>query len=98
MAKQRTGKPSPQHVLGELGAAAVELARTARRNNKSLKGSNFYAYRLADLRAKATNTFKQLSSESVGDTTMLAELIETCFSSDAAPDARRDALRERRVR
>lgn len=91
-----TAEQSPQERLTELATAAEELATKARRNRKSLTGSNFYANRLSDLRADATNTFRQLSSASVGDTSTLAELLETSFSPTSAPPARRDAVRELR--
>jgi hypothetical protein len=87
---------SPQERLAELAGAVEGLAKTARRNRQSLSGSNFYANRLADLRADATNIFKQLSSGSIGDTSTLAELLEACFSAKATPAQRRDALRELR--
>lgn len=94
--KSKTSAHSPQAKLIELAGAVEGLVKTARRNNQSLKGSNFYADRLADLRADATNTFKQLASASVGDASTLAELLETCFAATSTPAQRRDALRDLR--
>jgi hypothetical protein len=94
--KKAAPAQSPQAKLIELAGAVESLAKTARRNKQSLSGSNFYADRLADLRADATNTFKQLSSASVGDASTLAELLETCFSPTSTPAQRRDALRDLR--
>jgi len=87
---------TPQVRLIELAQGAEQLAKTARRNGKSLAGASYYANRLSDLRVDATNTFKQLSSASVGDTSTLAELLEICFSAKSTPAQRRDASGELR--
>lgn len=94
--KKKSSALSPQVRLIKLAGAVDALVKTARRNNQSLGGSNFYANRLADLRADAVITFKQLSSASAGDASTLAELIGTCFSATATPAQRRDALRDLR--
>ncbi len=85
---------TPQDSIAELAGQAEEVARTARKHNQSLKGSNFYAEKLAKLRADATNAFRQLAAGPVGDVSVLTELIETSFSPSATREARRDAVRE----
>lgn len=92
--KQR--QHTPQDLIAELAKQAEGIARTARKHNKSLNGSNFYGEKLAELRTDATNAFRQLASGPVGDVSVLTELLETSFSPSAAPEDRRDAVRELR--
>jgi hypothetical protein len=84
----------PQDVIRDLAKQAETVARTARRHRQSLNGSNFYAEKLAALRADATNAFRQLPSPDVGDVSVLTELLDTTFSPSATPIARRDAVRD----
>src|SRR5205814_290948 len=72
---------------------AVEIARKARKHNKSLMGDNHYANKLAELRVDATNCFRDLSGHSTGDITALAELVEQVFSGDTARDHRLENAR-----
>ena len=88
--------PPPQAALLSLIENAIGVVRTARKHGKSLSGANYYADKLADLRAQATIAFGQLSTPSVGDTTALAELMQKVFSTDARPEARLQAARELR--
>lgn len=97
--RTRKGAPNsaegkPQEQLLQLAAKAIEVAKTARRNKRSLTGANFYANRIAELRADATNAFTRLEGRSVGDTSALAELIEKVFSPTASPTERAQALRD----
>ena len=98
MAKKRASSVriprKPQDELIALANNAVQVAKTARRNRKSLSGSNFYADKMAEIRADATNLFERFSSNSVGDTSAVAELMEGVFSGDARPKDRSQALRE----
>ena len=82
-------EPSPQQLLIGYVDAALEYARTAARHSKSLSGANFYANKMADLRADATIAFGRLSGGSVGDTSALAELMQKVFrvGDGNAPDA-----------
>ena len=64
------------------------MERSAKRNRKSLGGNNFYGNKLAEVRADATNAFRELSEHNVGDTSALAELIETCFSPSVTRENR----------
>ena len=70
------------------------VSRIARRHHKSLSGLNFYANKMANMRAEATNEFARLSGKSVGDTSALAELMQTVFSSTASAKSRGEAARE----
>lgn len=89
----RNKRPTPQDLIADLARQAVELARTAKRNNQSLTGNNFYAEKLVQLRTDATIAFRQLESGNVGDVSVFTELLETAFSGSATPERRRDAVR-----
>ncbi len=81
-------------MLCTLIESSLTVAKTARKHNKSLGGSNYYADKLANLRADATNAFGKLATRSVGDTSALAELLQTVFATDAGSAARTQAARE----
>jgi len=83
----------PQERLAYLAEEAVKVAARARKNRKNLAGNNFYAEKLARLRADAANVFRELSAGSVGDASALAEMIENCFSGETEPRQRLDAKR-----
>lgn len=85
---------SPSERLERLAKEAMGTAKKARRNRKSLSGDNFYANKLATLRADATNTFRDLSPTSAGDSSAIAELIETLFSPTSASKSRASAFQE----
>lgn len=95
MPKRKVAKDAvPAEQLQVFIQRAVDIARTARRNGKSLTGDNFYANKLAELRADATNAFRQLTSRSAGDTSALAELIEIVFAAATTAKDRAAAARE----
>lgn len=103
MAKKRSKKKvvkrskqaaSPQERMAALAKDAVACSRTAVRHKKSLSGVNFYADKLAKLRADATIAFTALGDMSLGDTSALAELIEIVFAPTSMPKARAEALRD----
>ena len=96
MASPKRRRPSPQVVIADLAKRAEGIARMARKHNQSLNGSNFYAEKLAELRADATVAFSQLPSGDVGDVSVLTDLLETSFSPSTAPAARRGTIRELR--
>ncbi len=73
---------------------ALDIIRKAKRNRKSLTSDNFYANKLAELRADATNAFRDLSAKPAGDVTAMAELIQSVFSPDTGQTARVAAARE----
>ena len=88
------GRLKPQDLIADLATKAGQLARTAKRHNKLLAGSNFYAEKLVQLRTDATIAFRELQAGDVGDVTALAERVETAFSASATAATRRDAIRE----
>jgi len=96
MARRRIDaqSPNPSAVLAGLAHDALSLTKRARRHRKSLAGDNFYGNKLADLRADATNAFRQLAARSVGDSSALAELVEAVFSASSEREQRLNAVRE----
>lgn len=85
---------SPSSRLEALAQEALQLSKKARRNNKSLAGDNFYGNKLATLRADATNAFGGLASSSVGDSSAIAELIETAFAAKTDKKSRASAVQD----
>jgi hypothetical protein len=85
---------SPSTVLDELTQAALAIVRKASKHRKSLAGDNFYGNKLAQLRADAANAFSEMSANSSGDTSAIAELIDVSFSSETAKAQRLAAMRE----
>lgn len=84
---------SPSERLERLAQDAMGTAKKAKRYRKNLSGDNFYANKLATLRADATNAFRDLAPMSAGDSAVIAELIETVFSA-TADSKRNSALQE----
>lgn len=80
--------------LEGLAREAIACVKKARKHRSNLCGDNFYANKLATLRADATNVYRALIADSAGDASAIAELIETVFSASATSNARRDAYRE----
>jgi hypothetical protein len=85
---------SPSVELEELAQTAWEVAKKAVKHRKSLSGDNFYGNKLAELRANATNAFAEMSANSLGDTSAIAELIEAVFSASTPKQDRQAAVRE----
>jgi hypothetical protein len=71
----------PSLRLERLVRDALDVARKAKRYRNSLNGDNFYANKLASLRADATNAFRELAFSNAGDTSALAEMIENVFAA-----------------
>lgn len=94
MPNAKGSRLSPSEALENLARAAVDVAKKARRNHKSLEGDNFYANKLATLRADATNSFRSLNSGGPGDSSAIAELMETVFAPLTHPKVRTKALQE----
>lgn len=88
------GDDSSTGRLEALAQLALYLAKKARKHRQNLAKDNFYGNKLAELRADAANAFRELSSQSVGDTTALAELSETAFAAQTTASARLTAVRE----
>lgn len=95
VAKRRNADDgAPETILEALSQQAVHVAKKARKHRKNLAGDTFYGNKLAELRADAVNVFRELSSQSVGDTTALAELIESVFSTTTTASERLESARE----
>lgn len=84
----------PSEGLESLARAALDVAKKARRNKKNLAGDNFYGNKIAALRADATNAFRALAAASVGDSSALAELMESVFSASTRGKERLAAYRQ----
>ena len=69
---------------------ALELTKKAKRHKMNLSGDNFYAQKFATLRAEATNLFTELTGNSVGDVSAIAEMIGHVFSPITSPKSRRN--------
>ncbi len=89
---RRVDRPTAE--LESLTSQALSVARKAKRHRQNLTNDNFYGNKLATLRADATNCFRDLSSQSAGDTAALAELLQTVFSPTTHPKDRQKAARE----
>lgn len=85
---------SPSQSLEQLAREATDTAKKAKRHRKSLSGDNFYANKLAALRADATNAFRDLAPTSAGDSSAIAELLETVFSPASDSKGRASASHE----
>jgi hypothetical protein len=88
------GMPDPGAILESLTQSALKTAKKARKQRKALTGVNSYSNTLARLRADATNAFGELSAQSAGDTTALAELIQSVFGASTSPEERAKAAQE----
>lgn len=89
-----TAPVSPSERLVKLAEEALAVSKKAKRNRKSLAGDNFYANKLATIRADATNTLKSITPTSAGDTSAIAELMEAVFSHASDSKLRLTACRE----
>ena len=72
---------SASEKIEQFARDAMDVAKKARRHHQNLTGDNFYANKLATLRADATNAFRSLSSATVGESSAIAELIESVFAA-----------------
>ncbi len=80
--------------LERLVERAVALAKTARRNRKSLSGLNYYADKLVELRADAINIYRELAPVTAGDSSALGEMLDQVFAASTPLRARIEAARE----
>jgi hypothetical protein len=92
--KNPPASESPIEKLGRLIQQAVALAKTARRNRVNLSGDNYYANKLAELRADATNIYRELAPVTAGDSSALAEMLEQVFAAKPSAKARAVAARD----
>lgn len=93
MAQANAGLSASER-LEQLAREAIVTAKKAKRHRKSLNGDNFYANKLATLRADATNAFRDLAPTTAGDSSAIAELLEIAFSPIADARARTTAVQE----
>src|SRR5438093_13761905 len=94
---RRSSTPAPETPAQKLEAlvrTAVEVAKKARKHRQNLAGNTFYGNKLAELRADAANLFRDLGSDTAGDVTAAAELIDAVFSAATPTKNRSDAARE----
>jgi hypothetical protein len=96
MARKKLSPTSSTSVdsLERLVQHALAITKTARRNRKSLFGDNHYANKLAELRADATNLYRELNPVSAGDSSALAEMLETVFAPKTVAKDRASAARD----
>jgi hypothetical protein len=94
---RKSGIPSPAtpaQKLEVLVRAAADAAKKARKHRQNLAGDTFYGNKLAELRADAANLFRDLASDTAGDVTATAELIDSVFSAATPPIDRSNAAKE----
>jgi hypothetical protein len=84
---------SPEKLEGVV-QEALKLAKKAKRHNKSLSGDNFYAQKLSNLRADATNVFNDFTGQSAGDVSAMAEMIGHVFAPNTPPKLRNNTAQE----
>ena len=92
--KKPSASESPKDALEGLVQRALALTKTAARNHVSVAGDNYYANKLVELRADATNTYRELTPVTAGDSSALAEMIERVFASKTPSKDRAAAAQE----
>jgi len=80
--------------LEQLVKQALQVAKKARAHRRSLDALNYYADRLAKLRTDATIAFQEASDPSVGDVSVMAEMVSTVFSPHTDYRMRAELARE----
>lgn len=94
MRRNESAAHTPVERLQQIVDDAIVVARSARKHRASLKGLNFYADKLANLRTDATVVFKELGEPSVGDISAVAELMQLTFAPDTDLLSRVSVARE----
>ncbi len=84
----------PRETLLKLTAEAMMAAGTAKKHGQSLSGNNFYADKMATLRADATIAFRKLAPRAAGNSPGLADLLRIIFSANSSTRERQNAVRE----
>ena len=85
---------SASSSLERLAREAIDCVKKARRHRRSLTGDNFYANKLATLRADATNAYRLLNPGPASDVSPMAGLIDAVFSPSTPQPERTTAYRE----
>src|SRR5580704_4500844 len=91
-----TADSPPQELILACLDSALSCAKMAARHKRSLTGGNFYADKMAELRASATCAFARLSDGTADGTAALVEMIEQAFAADVPPRERTQAARDLR--
>lgn len=94
MRPRARGDDSLAEILEALAKQALAIAKMARKHRQNLARNNFYGNKLAELRADAANVFREMSAKSTGDTTALAELIESVFAASTNSPKRFGSVQE----
>lgn len=94
-----TSAPSAQpddisQRLEMLARDAIDVVKKAKKHRVALTSDNFYANKLATLRADASNALRYLQLGSPGDVSAAAELIEAVFSPSTDRKVRVGAFHE----
>lgn len=96
MAREPHGKAAttPTVLLEQAVQRAVDIAKKARKHRQKLTSDNFYSNKIAELRADAVNAFRGLSSQSAGDVSAMAEMIEVVFSPNTDVKKKTEVARD----
>ena len=84
----------PRATLEHLVHEALNIATRARKHGVNLEGANYYADKLVVLRADATNVFRDLSANSAGNVSAMAEMIDLAFGGKTTSSDRRKVAKE----
>ena len=87
-------EPSSPEKLESIIQDALSIAKKAKKHKKSLSGDNFYVQKLAVIRADATNIFSDLTGQSAGDVSAMAEMIGHVFAPQTSLKLRRSTAQE----
>lgn len=85
---------TPSEHLESLINQSTKIVKTARRHKVNLSGDNYYANKLASLRADATNMYRNLPPVTAGDSSAIAELVGHVFHPDTRKKDRDTAARD----
>jgi hypothetical protein len=87
--------PSASRTLEELARSAIDVVKKARRHRKGLEGDNFYANKLATLQGRRHERLQiSFFGKTAGDSSAIAELIESVFSPSTERWQRTKAYQE----
>ncbi|HEX9758120.1 MAG TPA: DUF4145 domain-containing protein [Nitrospiria bacterium] len=87
-------KLTPPYLLEQLVQRAMEVSRKARKHRQKLTSDNFYSNKFVELRAEGINAFRDLSTQSPGDVSAMAEMIEAIFSPNTDQKKRAQIAQE----
>lgn len=93
MANADDHKTTHHAELLKIIADAIEAAKVAKKNNKSLAGDNHYAHKFLEFKAAANNSVNRFSKENKNEHQKLLELVDSIFSLTATPAVRAEAFK-----